>query len=237
MLPLSDYQRDALNSYYQLMADYPNLFAPRSQRPIIQDPEILEAYVAQTGTPIGVTAKTPYVYFVVDLIGDIACPDSGYQPYLRIIPLGQLQGGFNVAIVAVIQNPDLGTPGDWVLIEQERHATGHDEIGLPRGFAEANLSGEANALKELREETGYIGTEAHLLGTTYIDTGLTDSKAHFYGVLVTGYAPQHRQTHEAIKRVFLTSKDAVWRGVQSGQILDSFTLQGLALYEKLWANL
>jgi len=230
MASLSDYQADALASYCQLMANYPQLFRPRKQRPIVQDPQILATYMAETGVALGVTAKTPYVYFVVDLVENGHSQGSTYTPYLRVIPLGQLHGGVNVVIVATIANDTLGNLGDLVLIEQERHATGTDEVALPRGFAEAEVSGQDNALKELAEETGYLGHAATCLGHTYTDTGLTDSQVHFYHVPVTHYDPDRRQRDEAIQRVFLASPQEVWQRIHQGQIRDGFTLQGLALY-------
>jgi ADP-ribose pyrophosphatase len=230
---LTKHQKEALSSYYKLMVDYPDLFKLRNQRPIVRDPQILEAYAAEQNIVLGIAATTPYVHFVMDLVeSKLENGTVCIHPYLRVISLGQLRGGANVVIVATIQDAALGELGDIVLLEQERHAIGSNEISLPRGFGESSLSGEENALKELREETGYIGKQAHLLGSTYTDSGLTDGKVFFYHIPVIARQSASNEIEEAIARVYLLSIDKIWNQINLGQIQDGFTLQALALYEK-----
>jgi len=215
------------------MLDYPLLFVPRVQRPIVKDFGVLESYARQRGTVLGVAATTPYVHFVVDLVSTNSANGTiHYYPYLRVIPIGQLRGGTNVVIIAVIQNDALGKIGDVLLLEQERHATGSNELELPRGFAEAGLSGEENALKELQEETGYVGQQAYLLGNTYTDSGLTNARVFFYYIPVTSQSSPNSTPEEAINKVSLRSMDELWKQIDAGQIRDGFTLQALALYER-----
>jgi ADP-ribose pyrophosphatase len=232
MTSLTEHQVQALSSYRQLMADYPYLFQVRNQRPIVCDFDILESYVLQHGIVLGIAATTPYVYFVVDLVESRLDDGTIHRhPYLRNISIGQLKGGINVVVLAIIQDNSLGQFGNVLLLEQERHATGSNELGLPRGFGEPGLSGEENALKELREETGYLGEQAHLLGVTYTDSGLTDSKVFFYYVPVTSYQAQFKE-EEAIRTISLLSINDLWRQIDSSHIRDSFTIQALALYER-----
>ena len=233
MSSLTQHQKEALSSYYQLMVDYPVLFKSRNQRLIIRDPQVLESYAAHEGVVLGVAATTPYVYFVVDLVESKLKNGAVYtHPYLRVIYLGQLKGGANVVILATIQNAALGEPGNIVLLQQERHAIGSNEIELPRGFGEAGFSGEENALKELREETGYIGDKAYLLGSSYTDSGLSDAKVFFYHIPVIGRQPEFLETQELINKVYLLSVEEIWNQISLSQIRDGFTLQALALYEK-----
>ncbi|MEL6160160.1 MAG: NUDIX hydrolase [Cyanobacteria bacterium J06554_11] len=232
MNPLTNHQKAALAQYRQLIAEHPNLFGTRALRPIVRDFDLLEAYAAEHSTVLGVAAATPYSQFVVDLV-ESQLPDGTLHrfPYQRLISASQLKGGINVVILATIENPQLGNVGDVVLLEEERHATGTTEIGLPRGFGEAGLSGEQNALKELREESGYGGEKVSLLGSAYIDTGVTDSKIFYYHVAVTNHMAGAAEHEEAITNVSLVSLESLWESVRSGELQDSFTLQALAFYQ------
>lgn len=237
MNPLTDHQKTALSQYRQLMASHPNLFTARALRPIVRDFDVLEAYAATHGTVLGVAAATPYSQFVVDLV-ESQLPDGTPHrfPYQRLISVSQLKGGTNVVVLATIENPALGEVGSVVLLEEERHATGTAELGIPRGFGEAGLSGEENALKELREESGYVGEQVSLLGSAYIDTGVTDSRIYYYHVAVTAHTPGRAEHEEAITKVSLVSFDELWASVRDGKLCDSFTLQALAFYQSHQAD-
>jgi ADP-ribose diphosphatase len=234
MAGLSDHQANALDAYEALIAVRPALFTGRRRRPIVQDRQALADYASKTGTVLGLAAETPYFLFIVDLVESQAPDGSVHRhPYSRVVSRKQLEGGVNVVILATIQSSALGKLGDIVLLEQERHALGTREFELPRGFGEAGISGEANALRELEEETGYIGDHARLLTTTSTDSGLTDALASFYHVPVARRAMAKPETGEAIGKVRLFTAVEIWHDVQAGRIRDGFTLQALAMYEKL----
>lgn len=234
MTELTDHQREAIYSYEKLMAERPALFAGRHSRPIVRDREALIAYAAEHGVVLGVAAETPYVLFIVDLVESRTLNGSVLRhPYLRVVSRAQLEGGVNVVVLATIENPSLGKMGDIVIIEQERHALGTYEIELPRGFGERELSGEENALRELEDETGYVGDHAHFLGATCTDSGLTDGIVSFYHVPVMRRVAGRPETEEAISSVRTATREEVWMSIRSGSIRDGFSLQALALYEKL----
>src|SRR5687768_14392899 len=55
-----------------------------------------------------------------------------------------------------------------VLVEQFRHGTGTVELEIPGGIMDAeDVSPVATGVRELREETGYEGSSAELLGEVY----------------------------------------------------------------------
>jgi ADP-ribose pyrophosphatase len=234
MAELTEHQREAIDAYEALMAERPALFAGRHARPIVRDLGALAAYAAENGVVVGVAAETPYVLFIVDLV-ESREPDATMRrhPHFRVVSRAQLEGGVNVVVVATIEDPSLGKKGDIVLVEQERHALGTSETELPRGFGERGLSGAANALRELEDETGYAGDHAHFLGTTCSDSGLGDGIVSFYHVPVVRRTAHRREVEEAISRVRLATREEMWKGIRSGSIRDGLTLQGLALYEKL----
>jgi ADP-ribose pyrophosphatase len=230
---LTTQQREALDAYYELTNQHPQLVTGRQRRPILLDRQLLERYAVEHNCVLGVAAATAYSYFVVDLVESIDAKGNKHQhQYQRLIDRGQLAGGTNSVVVATIANPALGRLGDIVLVEQERHATGKMASGMPRGFGRPELSGEENALNELREETGYLGEKAMRLATAYVDDGLTDGKAAFYHVPIIGVQPSAPETGEAIIGTRLLSLEAVWQEILAGHIQDSFTIQALALFEK-----
>jgi ADP-ribose pyrophosphatase len=211
MAELTKHQKEAIDAYEALMAERPALFAGRHARPIVRDRDVLAAYAAQHGVVLGVATETPYVLFIIDLV-ESRTLDGGVRshPYLRVVSRTQLEGGVNVVVLATIQDPSLGKKGDIVLVEQERHALASYEIELPRGFGELGLSGEANALRELEDETGYVGDYAHFLGAMCSDSGLTDGIVSFYHVPVVRRTAWMPETEEAISRVRLAPREKVW---------------------------
>ena len=233
MAHTGEFQRAALDSYLRLMAEQPGLFTDREARPIVRDPKALLAYAAKHDVVLGVAAETPLVYFIVDLV-ESQLPGGGVRrhPYLRVVSRAQLGGGVNVVVLATVTSDSPGRLERIVFVEQERHAVAAREIELPRGFGEPGLSGETNALRELEEETGYIGTEAHFLGATHTDSGLTDGIASFYHIPVVSHATARPEVEEAIHAIRLFTRDEAWEAVRTGVILDGFTVQALGLYER-----
>lgn len=222
----------ALDAYEALMQEHPHLFVGRTARPIITEREQLAGYAAKNNVVLGVAADTDYVLFLVDLV-ESQQPHGGVwrHPYLRVVSRAQLRGGENVVVLATIEDSSLGPQGSIVLVDQERHALGTCETELPRGFGEHGMSGEANALRELEDETGFVGDGAHLLGSTTADSGITDATISFYHVPVVRRTVQRPETSEAIRKVHLATRQQLWERIQSGDIRDGFTLQALALFE------
>lgn len=213
------------------MQVYPQLFSARALRRIVSDRRSLEQYAEEHGVVLGVAAETPHAYFIVDLVETDGTDGTPLRyPYQRLIYRKQLEGAVNTVVLATIANPDLGPLDAVVMLRQERHATGLFHLELPRGFGEVGLSGEQNALKELREESGYLGERAHLLGETYTDTGAMDALVSFYHVPVTGKLEAAPEYAEAITDVQLVSVASLWEKIGRKEVTDSFTVQALALF-------
>jgi ADP-ribose pyrophosphatase len=228
---LTDHQRESLDAYEEFQKRYPSVFDGRRRRPIVLDHLRLEAYASEHSVTLGIAAATPYAYFVVDLVESMRA-DGGklVHPYFRVIYRKQLDGAINVVILATIENPSLGRVGDIVLVEQERHATGTVEVELPRGFGELGMSGAQDALRELEEETGFIGSEARLLGKTFTDSGLTDAEIHFFHVAAVARRSAQPEIGEAILGLRFKSLEEIWEEIAQGRIRDGFTVQALALF-------
>jgi ADP-ribose pyrophosphatase len=232
---LSARQRDALDNYYQLLDNYPDLFSGRDQRPIVRETATLEAFAAEHQVVLGVACETPYLWLINDLVQSSAPSGATVlHPYLRLIAPPQLMSiqGPGVVVLATVEASEGGSGEKIVLVEQERHATGRRELELPRGFGEPGIPPEEQALRELRQETGYRGTEATCLGTTLTDSGSSDSAASFFHVRVTAATAAEPEAYEAIIRHLLMSRDELWARIDSGEVHDAFTVQALALYER-----
>lgn len=236
MAELSGHQLDALTSYYRLLESHPGLFSGREHRPIVRDPETIAAFAKDHQVVLGVVASTPYLWLINDLVQSrTASGDPLLHPYLRIIPPPQadpkLPPPAGSVVFATIPPSSGETSELIVLVEQERHATGRLELELPRGFAEPGTSAADQALAELRQETGYRGEQAHLLGTTISDSGTSDKSASFFHVPVTGQEAEAHETSEAITRTVLLTRADLWKRIESGEVHDAFTVQALGLYE------
>jgi ADP-ribose pyrophosphatase len=74
-----------------------------------------------------------------------------------------------VAIIATLQ------PSNKILlIEQYRIPLGNYVIEFPAGLIEGNLSAEETAVKELKEETGYVGVIKTIIPPSHSSPGLTN---------------------------------------------------------------
>lgn len=237
MSALTVHQQQAIDDYFDLLQKYPELFSPRLLHPIVYDRHRLEEYASSHNVVLGVAAQTPLALFVVDLVeAESSTGDILEYPYFRVVNQKQLKGAMGVVVLGTIANADLGTIGDIVLIEQERHSTGFFHFELPRGFGELDLTAEQNALKELKEETGYIGEKAQFLGWTYTDTGIGDTRVFFYQVPIIEKADATPEISEAIRGVKLISLSELQERIHSGEITDGYTVQALSLFRKIQAS-
>lgn len=86
-----------------------------------------------------------------------------------------------------------------VLIEQYRHGISEVTLEIPGGIVERDEAPLDAGLRELREETGYEGGEARLIGTVTPNPAIMNNACHT--VLVTAVHPaggQRLEPHEEI---------------------------------------
>jgi 8-oxo-dGTP pyrophosphatase MutT (NUDIX family) len=117
------------------------------------------------------------------------------------------------------------------LVEMYRYPIGGVSLEFPRGGRKLGESIESAALRELQEETGFIGTETRILGRVHPDTGLIESANDVVSVEVppdcAGRATP--ETMESIAGSRWLSWTEICGQISLGRITCGVTLSALAL--------
>jgi len=227
---LTQWQEQAIERYLDLVHSHPELFRDRKRRPLVLDRQRLREYAATSGAVLGVAAATDYLWLLNDLVTSSRGDQEITHPYLRVIPPPGGPTASGVVMLATLKAP--GQDEDLVvMVNQERHATGVDELELPRGFGTSGVDGADQVVEELRSETGYLVERVEHLGRLRPDSGAGGGLVDFFHGTVNGQVPPSPEIGEAIVQVLLVPYGKVWDLVRAGAIRDGFTVQALALYE------
>lgn len=151
--------------------------------------------------------KNPYVTLFYD---DVRWPDGRTGRYTRIVEGRGLPG------VAVL--PIAGNQVGLTLVD--RYPVNRRLWEAPRGFGEGS-DPEADAVRELREETGWTAREMVDIGVTYLNSGLLAGEVHLFLAFVDP-AVTAIEFDESI-RVGLFEVSEVMRMYQAGDLPDAAT--------------
>ena len=105
----------------------------------------------------------------------------------------------------------------FVLIKTKRTLIGNDEVlEIPAGKVESNESPKKAAIRELKEETGYVTNDMKLLTTYYSSPGFTDEKKFIF--LANGLKTKGEQELEDTEEIEVVehSKDEVLDMLKKG---------------------
>jgi ADP-ribose pyrophosphatase len=117
-----------------------------------------------------------------------------------------------------------------IFVRQYRHAVGEFFLELPAGnFDPAKENAEVAAIRELREETGYIPQEFRKIGTLYDKPSKDTNKIHlFVAENVSKVGGQQLDITEEIEVVFIPV-EAVLEKIIQGEISVAGTIAALFL--------
>jgi len=116
-----------------------------------------------------------------------------------------------------------------VLIRQYRYALNQYLFEIPAGTLELNESPLECAVRELREEIGYVASRWTSLFQCYMVPGYSDELLHFYlaeGLSKVGASPEDGEDIEALLMDF----DKVAEMVRKNEIIDGKTMLAVIWY-------
>lgn len=102
--------------------------------------------------------------------------------------------------------------GYYLVLEEYRHPMKKVLIGLPGGLMDGNEDPLSCAHRELKEETGFVGADYQLLGSSYPYPGVSSQKSYFVSakILAKGSSPQ-LDPSECLRPIFLSPQELFHR--------------------------
>jgi ADP-ribose pyrophosphatase len=124
-----------------------------------------------------------------------------------------------------------------VMVNQFRYGIDAFSWEIPGGMIDAGEDPVAAAVRELQEETGYVGTSARLLGSVNPNPAIMNNRCHL--VLVENVVSKEAQEWDDDEEIELTTLpvDEVYAWGQSGRITHSLVLNALLLFAPVWAEM
>ena len=132
-----------------------------------------------------------------------------------------------VNVIAVTSDQQL------VMVEQYRHGSNTVELEIPGGVMDPHETDPvATAVRELREETGYEGRGARLLGTIRPNPAIMSN--HCHTVLIENCTLKHPVAFDHGEDIVtrLIGADEAVRLAATGEIKHSLVIVGIFLYDQ-----
>lgn len=136
---------------------------------------------------------------------------------------------------AVVIIPVL-SDGRLIFERQFRYPLGHAILELPAGKIDPGEAIEVTAIRELREETGYVASQWRHLGLVHPCVGYSSERIEvFLAQGLTREGEQQLDEGEFLDLLYL-SLDEATHAVRVGEITDAKTLAGLFWAEKVFQS-
>lgn len=124
-----------------------------------------------------------------------------------------------------------------VLVRQFRFGVNDFSLEIPGGVMDPGEDPVTAGLRELREETGYVGKNERIIGRVHSNPAILSNACHF--VFVEQCAPTAKlewDSDEEIEVMTLPVED-VYAMAYNGQITHSLVLDALLCFSPIWAEL
>ncbi len=124
----------------------------------------------------------------------------------------------------------------FLMVSQFRYLNQKESIEFPCGGVEKGLTPEENAMKELREETGYAAKKLELIGSFAPFTGACDEICNVYIATELYEAALPKDKSEEGMEVIKVDFDELTNLISENKIWDGLTLASWALARKHFTN-
>jgi 8-oxo-dGTP pyrophosphatase MutT (NUDIX family) len=124
-----------------------------------------------------------------------------------------------------------------VLVRQFRFGIDTFSLEIPGGCLEAGEDPVVAGLRELREETGYAGSAARLLGSVHPNPAIQSNRSHF--LLVENATSTGELEWDADEEIEVTTQpvDEVLALARAGGITHGLVLDALFHFEPVWRQM
>jgi ADP-ribose pyrophosphatase len=121
-----------------------------------------------------------------------------------------------------------------VLVQQFRYGIDEFSLEIPGGVMEPGEDPVSAGLRELREETGFTGAPAKLLGSVHPNPAIQSNRCHF--VFVEAAVKSHDLDWDPDEEIHVTTQPVkdVLALARNGGIVHGLVLNALMLFEPEW---
>jgi ADP-ribose pyrophosphatase len=124
-----------------------------------------------------------------------------------------------------------------VLVNQFRFGTNDFSLEIPGGVLGPGEDPVAGGLRELREETGYSGEKARVLGRVHPNPAIQNNTLHIVLVENATLAAATQWDHDEEIAVSVLPVDEVYALARAGRITHALVLNALLYFMPVWAGL